>query len=272
MTISDKPQEKINVESHSTGPNEAGQIGILKTDDDYSQYEVSQPNEIVHILRSIMEGGDLVSASFNHGKYFMLTAIVGVDPHQDAAFLDFGSIEEQNRKILDSEKIIFNTSHDKVKIQFTANKIEKTIFEGRDAFKIKLPDSLIRLQRREYYRLLLPIFSPLKCAMPMEDGYTIESVVVDISIGGINITLPPTETGFEQGKIFRGCQMELPDIGTINADIEIVNVFEVTLKNGKKSTRAGCGFINLSQKMQAMIQRFIIQAERKLRSMQLDRE
>ena len=66
--------------------------------------------------------------------------------------------------------------------------------------------------------------------------------------------------------------MELPDIGTINADIEIVNVFEVTLKNGKKSNRAGCGFINLSQKMQAMIQRFIIQAERKLRSMQLDRE
>lgn len=244
----------------------------MKIDDDYGKYEIIQKNEIVYIFRSLMESRDLVSASFNHGKNFMLTAVVGVDPKQNEAFLDFGSIEEQNRKIIESEKIIFVTSHDKVKIQFNAYKIEKTTFEGQDAFKIKLPDSLIRLQRREYYRLLLPAFSPLQCALPIEGGDTIEPIVVDISIGGINITLPPIAMRFEPGMIFHGCEMELPDIGIINADIKIVNMSEVTLKNEEKSRRAGCCFVNLPPKMQSMIQRFIIKMERKRLSMQQDRE
>ncbi|MDD5241930.1 MAG: flagellar brake protein [Sulfuricella sp.] len=267
-----KSKKQFNVESHSTSPNAIGQTDILKADDDYGKYEVRQPNEIIHILRSLMESGDLMSASFDQGKHFMLTAITGIDPQQEMIFLDFGSIEKQNQKILDKEKIIFVASHDNVKIQFTANKIEKTIFEGRDAFRIKLPDSLVRLQRREYYRPLLPVFIPLKCTILMEDGYPIELVVVDISIGGINITLPPTETGFEPGTIFHGCTMELPNVGTINTDMKVVSVFEVTLKNGAKSKRAGCSFIDLPQKMQAMIQRFVIKVERKRILMQPDKK
>lgn len=257
--------------SDSTNPNEISPISLLNDDGHFSQYVVEQHNEIVYIFRSLIEKGDLVSASFDHGKSVMLTVIVGVDPIRELAFLDVGSIEAQNQKILQSEKIIFVTSHDKVKIQFATDKIEKTIFDGRDAFKIKLPDSLIRLQRREYYRLHLPGFSPLKCAIPMNDSFTMTEVV-DISLGGIKITLPPTETPFEPGTILAGCTMELPEIGSINADLKICNIAEFTLKSGLKNHRAGCSFINLSQKMQSMIQRFLIQVERKLRAMEMERD
>lgn len=257
--------------SQSTSPDEIGQFGLLKDDGHFSQYVVNQQNEIVYIFRSLIEKGDLVSASFDHGKHIMLTVIVGVDPLRGLAFLDFGSIEAQNQKILHSDKIIFVTSHDKVKIQFATNKIEKTVFDSRDAFKIKLPDSLIRLQRREYYRLQLPAFTPLKCAIPIADDYVMAEVV-DISLGGIKITLPPMETAFELGTILAKCKMELPDIGLIEADLKICNISEVTLKSGLKNHRAGCGFINLSQRMQGMIQRFLIHVERKLRAMELERE
>lgn len=257
--------------SNPTSSIEISQISLLKDDGHFSEYVVSQQNEIVYIFRSLIEKGDLVSASFDHGKHVMLTVIVGVDPLRGLAFLDFGSIAEQNEKILHSEKIIFVTSHDKVKIQFTTNKIEKTIFDGRDAFKIKLPDSLIRLQRREYYRLHLPTFTPLECAIPMEENFAMASVV-DISLGGIKITLPPAETAFELGTILTGCKLNLPDIGTVDADLKICNLSEVTLKSGLKNLRAGCSFINLSQRMQGMIQRFLIQVERKLRAMELERE
>lgn len=45
--------------------------------------------------------------------------------------------------------------------------------------------------------------------------------------------------------------------------LRIQSTFEVTLKNGNKSLRSGCQFINLHPSMQSLIQRYIIKLERK---------
>jgi c-di-GMP-binding flagellar brake protein YcgR len=256
------------VEQPSTPPH-----GLTDTsDDDASKFAVSWKKEIVFILRAVMEKGELVSAYFNRGESFLLTSIVGVDPDRGVMYLDFGANEAMNRKILDSDKIIFVTTHEKVKVQFTAAYIEKVLFEGRDSFKIALPDTLIKLQRREYFRVTTPIINPLKCIVPMPDNRKVEVAIVDISIGGIGIILPPADTLIEPGATFQGCHLILPDIGNIIATMEIRNVFEVTLRNGLKTKRAGCQFIDLSANMQSMIQRYIIKVERDRRAMQLDRE
>lgn len=241
-------------------------------DDDFSKYAVSWKKEIVFILRAVMEKGELVSAYFNRGESFLLTAIVGVDADREVVYLDFGANEAMNRKILDSDRIIFVSTHEKVKIQFTAAHIEKVLFEGRDSFKIPLPESLIKLQRREFFRVTTPIINPLKCIVPLPDNRKIEVAIVDISIGGIGIILPPADTAMEPGMTFPGCHLILPDIGNIITTMEIRNVFEVTLRNGLKTKRAGCQFIDLSANMQSMIQRYIIKVERDRRAMQLDRE
>lgn len=242
------------------------------SEDEISKFAVSWKKEIVFILRAVMEKGELVSAYFNRGESFLLTSVVGVDPDRGAVYLDFGANEAMNRKILESDKIIFVSTHEKVKIQFNATRIEKVLFEGRDSFKIPLPETLIKLQRREYFRVTTPIINPLKCIVPMPDNRKIEVAIVDISIGGIGIILPPADPSIEPGMIFQGCHLILPDIGNIVATMEIRNVFEVTLRNGLKTKRAGCQFIDLTANMQSMIQRYIIKVERDRRAMQLDRE
>lgn len=245
-----------------SNPKDHGQAAPLSAGDDYSKYSVSRKTELVYILHSIMEKGDLISASFDHGKHLMLTAIVGLDPDQDMVFLDFGSNEVLNQKICESDEILFVTLHDRVKVQFAAKKIEKTLFDGRDAFRIKLPDSLVRLQRREYFRVPVQIVNPLKCTVPLKDSHKMEVAIVDISVGGVCNILPSMDTTLEPGMIFEKCQLELPDVGTVEADMEVMNVFEVTLRSGARSKRAGCRFVNLSPKMQAMLQRYITQVDR----------
>lgn len=240
--------------------------------DDISKYAVSWKKEIISTLRAVMEKGGLVSAYFNRGESFLLTAIVGVDPEREVVYLDFGANEAMNRKILDSDKIVFVTAHEKVKVQFSATRIEKVLFEGRDSFKIPLPESLIKLQRREYFRVTTPIVNPLKCIVPMSDNRKTEVAIVDISIGGIAVILSPADSIMEPGMAFQGCQLILPDIGSIVATMEIRNVFEVSLRSGLKTKRAGCQFLDLSANMQSMIQRYIIKVERDRRAMQLDRQ
>ncbi|OIP15407.1 MAG: hypothetical protein AUK53_04310 [Betaproteobacteria bacterium CG2_30_59_46] len=245
---------------------------LISDEDDASSFTVSWKKEIVYILRAVMEKTELVSAYFNRGEGFILTSIIAVDPDEALVFLDLGANEAFNKKILDSEKIIFITAHDKVKVQFVANWIEKVRLEGRDVFRIELPKSLIKLQRREYYRVTTPIAKPLKCIVLMEDGRKIEMAIADISIGGVGVVIPPADAVVEPGMIFNGCNLVLPEIGNIVATMEIRNVFEVTLRNGLKTKRAGCQFANLSANMQSMIQRYIINVERERKAMEPDRQ
>jgi len=244
----------------------------LADGDDASSFTVSWKKEIVYILRAVMAKTELVSAYFNHGESFILTSIIAVDPDEGLVFLDFGANEETNEKILKSEKIIFVTAHDKVKVQFVSRRIEKVRLDGRDVFRIELPDSLIKLQRRDCYRVTTPIARPLKCIVLMKGGHKIEMAVADISIGGVGVVLPPADMVVERGMIFNGCNLVLPEIGNIVATMEIRNVFEVTSINGLKTQRAGCQFINLSPNMQSMIQRYIIKVQRERRAMELDRQ
>ncbi len=251
-------------------PQDASGSPSIPVEDDSDKYSIGWKKEIVYILRAIMEKTGLVSAYFDHGQSFILTSIVGIVPDQDAVFFDLGANEAMNRKILDSGKIVFVTSHDKIKIQFTADHVKKTLFEGRDAFRIELPESLIKLQRREYYRVTTPIVNPLKCIIPMKENSKIEVNVVDISIGGIGVTLPLPDMALERGMTFHGCHLVLPDIGRVEGTLEVRNLFDVTLKSGLKSKRAGFQFIDLPANVQTMIQRYIIKVERDRRAKDLD--
>lgn len=241
-------------------------------EDEASRFTVTWKKEIIFILRAVMEKTELVTAHFNQGQDFILTSIIQVDANRDLVFLDLGANEAQNQKILGSGKVIFVTAHDKVKVQFVSDKVEKALYGGRDVLKIALPKSLINLQRREFYRVTTPIAHPLKCIILMGDKSKVTVTVVDISIGGIGVVLPPEGVEVEPGMKFRECYIALPEIGELLAELEIRNVFEIVLKNGSKTKRAGCRFTNLSAHMQSMIQRYIIKVERERRAMEPDRQ
>lgn len=235
---------------------------------DASKFLVESDKEVVYILRAIMQKGERVTAHFNQGSDMILTSLVEVDGNE--VILDYGANEALNRKITEAHKVIFITSQDKVRVQFVANRVEKINYEGKPALRIDLPETLIKLQRREYFRLATPITKPLMCTLALEGGKKLNLPIADISIGGIGLVNPPAHFKFEQGASYQGCHFTLPDIGTIVTTLQIRNAFEVTLKSGLHTWRAGCMFINLPGTMQSMIQRYIIKLERERRALQID--
>lgn len=235
----------------------------LTADNDDSRFLVHNRLEIVRILRGLAHRNEMVSAFFNGGKELLLTSVIDVDADRDAAILDYGSNETLNQRILASEKIIFVTSLDQVKVQFVSHEISAATFEGRSAFRIPLPQQVLQLQRREYYRLTTPIINPLKCVVPMSDGRTVEMPLTDIGAGGIGIMLGnPPGIELKSGEVFPGCRIDLPGVGVLEATLRVQSTFEVTLKNGSRTLRSGCQFMDLRPAMQALIQRYIIKLER----------
>ena len=232
--------------------------------DDYSRYLLHSQSEIRFLLRALIQSGDLITAYFNQASDFLLTALLAID--DDGIVLDFGASREMNGKALSAVKLILIATHDKVKIQFSVPWVREIRHEGRPAFRAPMPEQVLRLQRREYYRLTAPVAQPLKCALvqmlPNGERRAVEAQVVDISGGGIAVIAPPSGFEFAVDLEFETCELDLPDAGLIRAKLKVRNVFEVTLRNGTRVRRSGCQFMNLPGNMISKIERYIMKIER----------
>ena len=171
-----------------------------------------------------------------------------------------------NKKATQADRLMFTTSLDKVKIQFSLNHLEKADYEGNPSFRGELPESVLRLQRREYYRLETPIAAPLRCLLPTlnADGSAtmLETTILDISGGGIGVAVSAQSDQFANGNTFINSKINLPDEGELLVTLIVRNSFMVTTKTGANYLRVGLEFVNLPGTRLSMIQRYITKIER----------
>jgi flagellar brake protein len=228
---------------------------------------VRSKKEIVALLLNVMRKHTLVSIHFAEGKEFVLTSILDVDTVTGAVLFEYGADESANQRAVQSGKIVFVTREEGVKIQFMASKLEKAAFDGTRAFRIAVPEALLRIQRRQHYRLKTPIVNPVKCCVPVpaELGYSkreLQLTLHDISVGGVSLVSYPLDLKLSPTMVFPDCRLDVPAVGSIWVTLMVSNVFDVTLKNGNRSKRVGCRFIDLPRGDEAKIQRYIISVER----------
>ncbi len=232
-----------------------------------SDYYVHSKTEILSILREVQSSRE-TAALFYAGNQSMLTSVLKVVPAKEVLYLDCNINEDLNNKVASSPKVIFVSSARSIKVQFDVSKIERISFEDQPAFRIDIPKSLLRLQRREYYRIETPVNNPLICSIPQKEGH-VDAVVVNISAGGIGVVMSYGEK-LQQGEIFKDCKIVLPDIGEVTATIQIKSVWEVVMKNDLVKHMAGCEFIEMREQAKNLTQRYIMKAERDRRAAQDD--
>lgn len=245
---------------------ESGRLQLeLDETDAYSQYLLHSPTEIAFVLRSAMQKGCMMTVYFDMGQSFFLTSLISVGPK--GLLLDYGSDEEINRRALKTKRLICTTSVDKVKVQFALDEVILAEQDGKPVFFSPLPETLLRLQRREYFRVSTPIANPVKCSIVTmgEDGAPrkLEAPLLDISAGGLGLMATLEEsTLFPRGSQFRNCNLSLPDDGPLKVNLEVRNVFEVTTRSGSRYARVGCEFSDLPGLHLTVIQRYITRLER----------
>jgi len=236
---------------------------------DNERYLVHSRLEIIGILRGLIAHSSFVTASFGGHDDFIVTAILALNPEFEELILDYGADELANKRMLAAPRITFMTQLDHIRIQFTVTKIETTMFEGARAFRTRLPSKLTRLQRREFYRVKVPLGQTTFCALklPAAGVATVQARIADVSCGGIAIVDYPDDLALEPGTVFKDCEIDLKDLGQVVTDLEIVHVLEKTTRNAARSRLAGCRFRNLSNGMLTLIQRYINKIEREVKAL-----
>ena len=245
--------------------NPALKFELLQSDD-FSQFLLTNPAEIQHVLRDLIRNRAMLTAYVEGGRDFMLTSVLDLVDGDNTVVLDVPADDAMRGRALNSEELICITQVASVKIQFPLSRLSAGTHGGHPVLLARLPDRLLRLQRREYYRLTAPAAHSLLCQIPAptEIGAvnTFEARVLDISGGGIAIVVPPEGVEFRPETEFDNCQIALPESGTVQAGLRIRNIFRVTNRNGISMLRAGCEFVDLPERIASVIHRYILKVER----------
>ncbi|MDR3298452.1 MAG: flagellar brake protein [Candidatus Accumulibacter sp.] len=241
------------------------QLKIDLNNNEYSQYLLYSKAEILAVLRSIIQNKIRITAHLDKSQFFFLTAIVAVQPNSNELILEVGGDEKTNAMALDADRVFFTALVDKVKIQFDLKRLRRANdYHGGPVFIGAIPDKLLRLQRREFFRLSTPVGNPIRlCTSLVPYGGNIDIPLLDISGNGVGLKVSVEQAdALEKGQTLENCRIVLPNEGLLEVTLRVRNLFAVTNRSGSRYVHVGCEFVNLSASRLSAVQRYILGVER----------
>lgn len=239
----------------------------IDNQDDFARYFLSNPREISFYLNLLVKRGSLITAHIDDGKLFFLTAIVAVNEEKGEIFIDPAQVENLNSAARLARQITLVANLDRVKIQLRLAALRESEFDGRRALSTDIPNTMLRLQRREFFRLEPPLASPIGCQIAIDRSggsvKTFEPKIADISGGGISLTAPTNLADYCQpDSLLKDCRLDLPGEGVLLVNLRVRKMVEISANTGLHNLRIGCEFVGLPGTRLAMIERYITRIER----------
>jgi len=239
----------------------------LSADD--RRYLVQNPKEVARILNDLAKRKATLNVSFNHGNDSFLTTVIAVDDAKNLAYFDLGRDETFNTRLMVSHDVKFN-HNDGIETRWTSADLKPVTLKDGKAFYIALPRDLLRIQRREYHRLLTPATKPVICRIPTphtadaasaEEAY-LELPLADVSVGGIGtIASGSLDHLLSIGAEFNNCKIDFPNVGTTNLTLRVRWLKPLPMRDDSIKHRVGLEFINPSRGNQSLIQRYTFMLE-----------
>ena len=232
-----------------------------------ARYTLHSRADILFQLRAIQKRKLLVNLDLLGSRQIIVTSVLAVNETKNTLILDSARGDALNEELTSGKGAEFVAQLDGVTISFVTGPVTCCKYEGLPALRIALPQSLVRLQRREHFRVPMPVANPIRCMVPAEDGADpIATHLVDISCGGVALAETSGRLSTETGRVLADCRLLLPESETIVTSLEVRNSARIRLPSGVFQTRLGCQFIDLPNEMATKLQRFVMDIERARRN------
>src|SRR5690606_22383091 len=143
--------------------------------------------EISDLLRSVEEKKSLMKIYLQQRAVAISATILEVDPENNAIILD-DSQEGELKNFHENEDVSYELTLDTARILFSSREVSTCQHDNRPALRLSLPKLLTRIQRRDSFRLDVPIINPATCRITLPGSPdTISLQVKNISTGGMSL-------------------------------------------------------------------------------------
>lgn len=231
------------------------------------KYLTQHPIAIAQILNELAKNKTTLNLSFNRGQEQGLTTVIGVSRDKKFVYMDKSLDAGFNKRLLASNSIIFSKT-DGIKVRWSCAKLTEVQLKDGEALKMALPKSLYRFQRRDFFRSLTPMTTPVVCYIPYHNPTNdrdeqLEMTLVDASLGGIGAGVTDHLSSIIEIKsVFPHCAIKLPNFGELDTSLCVKHITETVMLNGAKKFRVGFQFVGLSRDEERTVQQYVLQLER----------
>lgn len=219
------------------------------------RFVIASPVEIAALLRQLRDERVLVTVYCDGISSFAVTNVLAVQAKLGSFIFDFASDEIANRRIGQAARLVLVGFVDQVKVQFATERAVAVMHEGEPAWAAPLPQRLLRLQRRDAFRVRTPLGRPATVKVEAEGKPALELRVLDLSLGGVKLSLDPARGTLPDDRVIENAELELPGIGRFSVALRVRHV---EAPRNERSERAfGCEFVRLAPASEMLIQRYI---------------
>lgn len=265
---------------------DAGSHAGLLNPEHYPDYLIHDPGEILLMLRRMKQHRVLLNVHIDRGGYRFVSAVLDCGPR--GLILDVSPDKWLNTHALAADVLTCSAQLDGVRVQFDLHAASNVAYQGLPALFSALPKALLRLQRRDSFRLSVPMTNPVRCQITLHPpdckageapegdvaGEAPQPVVLhprvaDVSMSGIALVFK-ADNNFTPsvGEDLPDCLISLPDTDTAKVRLKIRNLHHTTNPVGGRTIRAGCEIIEMPSRFTNQVQRYIFKIERERRLME----
>ncbi len=190
----------------------------------------------------------------------MTSNLIALDPAFEELVFDGSALPGVER--LDGSAGLSAEIHlDDVWYRFEAGHVTVVQGYGRPAFRARIPDKLLRMQRRDSIRYPVPGVNPPVCEIRLgkgDDG-VLRLPAIDLSDSGISLRIDDAQVNLAVDTTLEGCMLHLPDIGAIACGLAVKYLSPFA---GGDRRRMGCRFTNVQAVSLDHLTRYVLRLER----------
>ena len=244
------------------------QLSELSESEIEDRFHVTGQKPVQFLLAGLAKQREQCLVLFNEGNTHFLSLLIACPADEDTLYFDCSGSKEINQGLLEAKKVTFVAKPEGIHIQFVTGPARRVTLNGVETFAVKLPPHIVRMQRREYFRMETPRINPLTLSVQLPNLGIQRWPVHDLSIAGMGVSLDSPIESLASGTILEQCMLRLPDEKTdMRLSLEARCCKEIFSSNGKTSWRLGLRFVRLNRGDEAKIQRYIAHLEHERRSM-----
>jgi c-di-GMP-binding flagellar brake protein YcgR len=237
------------------------QIAQLSEAEIEERFHITGPTAIQFTLAGYATHKEAFTVQFAEGKEHFLTTLLAVDEETHRVIIDCSGSADLNRQFAESKRNVFVARPGGIHVQFTSGTAKLISFDGGPAFALDLPKFIMRLQRREFFRIETPRSNPLQFHARLPSDTLLTLPAHDISVAGIGL-ISGSDHGLSAGVALGNCRFAVPnDDHDVFLKAIVRHVTAQELRGGLTQWRIGLHFESMPLAEENRLQRYIAHVE-----------
>jgi len=217
--------------------------------------------EIRGVLEALAERQATISADIKNDRgeeLLFLTRLLHVDPAGQFIIIACSRDKPANQALFTCAELVLHANLDDAHIEFAVSDPADVMIGDVAGIRLRFPDSLLRLRRREHVRLHLPPSVPLRCVADSGGFTPFEARITDISVGGMGAMIYDVGIKLPAGTVLKGCKIVHPRGNAVVVDMEVRYSVRVILPDGEWAYRSGFRFLGAPPGLAELIKIFVL--------------